>query len=314
MKLPIIISLAAAIVASPLQVSGNGHTHSTVYASIYSPTIPATVTLCGKSIDLDRVDMYERLDRELTAIMYTHGSTLLVIKRANRYFPLLAPILKANGVPSDLLYLACTESLLNPRAISPAKAAGIWQFMPSTAKEYGLEISDEVDERFNIEKETVAACKYFKRALAKFGDWPSVMAAFNGGMGRISSELDAQMGTDAFDLFLTEETQRYPFRVIAYKAILESPASFGFKLAADQLYFPRECTTVEVSGPVEDWAVWAQQYGISYSELRDENPWIRAKKLTNKSGKTYQVRVPTRKSLSRKTQHKPIYNKNWVAR
>lgn len=312
MNRTVLAAVAATVIGAGAYASSPQQ--STLYSSVYSPYIPAKAELCGQSVDLDRVDMYERMDRELTAIIYTHGSTLLVIKRANRYFPQLAPILKRNGVPLDLLYLACTESLLNPRAYSAAKAAGIWQFVPATAKEYGLEVSDEVDERYNIEKETEAACRYFKKALARYGDWPSVMAAFNGGMSRITSELDKQQGDDAFDLFLAEETQRYPFRVMAYKVILENPARYGFKLSADQLYFPRECRTVTVDGPVEDWVAWAEQYGISYAELRDENPWIRAKTLTNKSGKTYTVRIPSRNSLSRSKQARPIYNQNWVTR
>ncbi len=151
------------------------------FAEVYCPEVPASVNLCGKTINLDRSDMYERFDRELSSIVYTHGTTMLIIKRANQYFPELSAILRANGVPNDLLYLACIESSLNTRAYSPAKAAGFWQFIASAAKEYGLEINDEVDERYNIEKSTVAACKYLKKAYARYGDWPSAMAAYNGG-------------------------------------------------------------------------------------------------------------------------------------
>lgn len=144
--------------------------------------------------------MYERFDRELTSLTYTHGNTMLIIKRANRYFPVMAPILKRNGVPLDVLYLACVESSLNPRAYSPAKAAGIWQFIASTAKQYGLEVNDEVDERYDLEKATAAACRYLKKAYEKYGDWPTVFASYNGGMTRISKELEAQGVDNAFDL------------------------------------------------------------------------------------------------------------------
>jgi membrane-bound lytic murein transglycosylase MltF len=146
--------------------------------------VPTKVHICGKEVSLDRVDMFERYDRELTSITYSHGTTTLIIKRANRYFPLLAPILKANDIPLDFLYLACIESSLNPRAYSGAKAAGMWQFLAATAKQYGLEVSDEVDERYDPEKATEAACRYLKAAYQKYGDWPTVMASYNGGMGK----------------------------------------------------------------------------------------------------------------------------------
>lgn len=284
------------------------------FSEVYSPDVPASVKLCGKTVDLDRTDLYERFDRELSSIVYTHGTTMLMIKRANRYFPEMAPILEANGVPSDLLYLACAESSLNPRAYSPAKAAGIWQFIASAAKEYGLEVNDEIDERYNVEKATAAAARYLKKAYNRYGDWPSAMAAYNGGMARIAKELDAQSADTSLDLYLAEETTRYPFRIMAIKTIMENPAAYGFHLRDDQLYQPRRYNTVEVSGPVESWPDWAKAHGISYSILREENPWIRAKKLTNKLGKTYKVRIPTEQSMSRKTAGTKTYNKNWVSR
>ena len=284
------------------------------FSEVYSPDVPATVQLCGKTIDLDRSDLYEKFDRELTSLAYTHGTTMLMIKRANRFFPEMAPILEANGVPSDLLYLACAESSLNPRAYSPAKAAGFWQFIASAAKEYGLEVNDEIDERYNIEKATAAACRYLKKAYNRYGDWPSAMATYNGGMARVAKELDAQGADTSLDLYLAEETTRYPFRIMAIKAIMENPAAYGYHLRDDQLYQPRRYRTVEVSGPVESWPDWAAQQGISYSTLREENPWIRAKQLTNKTGKTYKVKIPTEQSMSRKSAGTRTYNKAWVSR
>lgn len=285
------------------------------FSRVANPKVPSSLTLCGKKIDLDRADMFERYDRELTSLIYTHGNTLLAIKRANRYFPRLAPILKQNGVPSDLLYLAVTESQLNPRAVSSAKAAGLWQFMPSTAREYGLEVGDEVDERYNIEKATAAACRFFKKALARYGgSWTSVMASYNAGMARISNSLNDQLASDALDLWLVEETQRYPFRVMAYKTIMENPGAYGFTLTTDQLYWPREVTEVTVDGPVASWPEWARSHGISYYTLREENPWIRSSKLTNKAGKSYTVRVPKPESLSRSKAAKPVFNTKWVGK
>ncbi|MDE5629926.1 MAG: lytic transglycosylase domain-containing protein [Muribaculaceae bacterium] len=285
-----------------------------VFSRVYNPEVPAKVTLCGKSIDLDRADLYERFDRELTSIVYTHGTTLLMLKRANRYFPEMAAILEANGVPKDLLYLACVESSLNPRAYSPAKAAGFWQFIPSAAKEYGLEVNDEVDERYNLEKSTAAAARYLKKSYNRFGDWPSAMAAYNGGNARITKELDAQGVNTSLDLYLTEETTRYPIRIMAMKTLMENPAAYGFILRDDQLYQPHKYRIVEVNGPVESWPQWAKKQGINYQILREENPWIRAKTLTNKTGKTYKVRIPLAESLKRSTAGKSTYNPAWTKR
>lgn len=293
------------------------HTHhhsekAVTFVSVPNPEVPKTMTFAGEKVDLDREDMYERMDRELTSLVYGHGNTLLTIKRANKYFPVMAPILRANGVPEDLLYLACVESYLNPRAYSGAKAAGIWQFIPATAKQYGLEVSDEVDERYNLEKATAAACRYLKAALARYGKWESVMASYNGGMGRISSELSKQGVDTSYDLYLTDETSRYVFRILAMKAVMENAPTFGFVLRADQLYQPMEYSEVEVSEAVEDWAAWSRERGITYAQLREANPWIRAKSMTNKSGKTYRVKIPVESSLRRSTAHIKVYNPRWI--
>lgn len=311
MKKTLICTIAAAMFAvAPLAAQRS----PIEFSDVYSPQVPASVTLCGEKIDLDPVDRYERLDRELSSIVYTHGTTMLIIKRANRYFPEMSKILKENGVPQDMLYLACVESSLNPRAYSPAKAAGFWQFIASTAKEYGLEVNDEVDERYNIEKATAAAARYLKKAYAKYGNWPSVMAAYNGGMTRITNELDRQNADTSLDLYLVEETTRYPYRIMAMKTVMENAPSYGFHLRDDQLYQPRKYRTVEVNGPVADWAAWAKKQGINYSILREENPWIRSKSLTNKTGKTYKVRVPLAESLSRRAAGTRTFNPAWTDR
>lgn len=304
------LALACFMIASsyaPSFASGRGDV-----SAVVSPTVPKKVKFADKDIPLDRIDMFERLDRELTAMTYTHGNTLLTIKRANRYFPVIMPILKANGVPTDLAYLACIESNLNPRALSGAKAAGLWQFMPATAREYGLEVNDYVDERYNVEKATAAACRYLKNAYNKYGNWESAAASYNGGMGRISSELSSQQQSSAYDLYLTDETSRYMFRLLAMKMILERPSRYGYRLTADQLYQPLETTDVVVDTPVDDWARWAIDHGISYMILRDANPWIRSKSLPNKEGKSYIVKVPVEKTLYRSTQKKHVYNHNWT--
>lgn len=307
---------AAAIVAASATIMVMTESATTnapqAFGTVINPDIPQKMTLCGTTVDLDRTDMYERLDRELTSMAYTHGNTMLVIKRANKLFPCMAPILKKHGVPDDLLYLACIESNLDQRAYSSAKAAGIWQFIPSTATQYGLEVSDEIDERYNIEKETEAACKFLKSSRAKYGNWESAMAAFNGGTGRITKELDAQGVETSFDLHLVSETSRYVFRIMAMKTIMENPRAFGFNLKADQLYQPVKYREVNVSGPVADWPSWASNHGITYAQLVEANPWIRGKKLTNKAGKPYTVKIPTKESLSRSKQTKSLYNPQWV--
>lgn len=289
-------------------------TSEEMFTIVSNPQVPSSMTFAGDKVDFDRIDMYERLDRELTSLTYTHGNTLLMIKRANRFFPILAPILKKNGIPLDILYLACVESTLNIRAYSPAKAAGIWQFIPSTAKQYGLEVNEYVDERYNIEKATEAACRYFKKAYAMYGNWESVAASYNGGTTRISKEMEKQQVGSAYDLYLAEETTRYPFRIMATKLIMENPKNYGFILTPDQLYQPIEYTETTVSEPVEDWPTWAKDHGITFAQLREANPWIRAKSLPNKTGKSYTVKVPKKTSLYRSKSHTKVYNQNWVTK
>lgn len=302
--------LAAFIAAAIFVPTLSGQT----FSDVVNPDVPTSVTFCGDEVDLDRMDMYERFDRELTQMAYSHGNSLLTLKRANRYFPIMEPILKRNGIPEDMLYMACIESTLNPVAVSGAKAAGLWQFMPSTGKEYGLEVNENVDERFHPEKATEAACRYLRNAYAKYGNWESVAASYNGGMGRVSRELGSQMEESAYDLFLNSETSRYMFRLLAMKAFMENPGALGYRLRADQLYQPYEYDIIEVSGPVEDWQVWAKDQGINYMILREHNPWIRSKTLPNKTGKTYQIKIPKEKSMNRSSAKNHVYRKQWVNR
>lgn len=283
------------------------------FSPVYNPEIPDKVKFANQTIDLDRTDLYERFDRELTSMTYTHGNTLLTLKRANRYFPIIIPILREAGVPEDFVYLACIESTLNPLAYSSAKAAGMWQFIPSAAKEHGLEVNDEIDERYNIAKATRAAAKYLKNAYAKYGNWESAAASYNGGQGRITRELQSQGVQTAHDLYLNDETSRYMFRLLAMKYIMENPRAYGFNISPSQLYQPVEGKTVKVSGSVPDWVQWAKEHGLTYAQLREANPWIRAKSLTNKAGKTYDVFIPSQSSLYRSKQQKStVYNPAWT--
>lgn len=277
-----------------------------------NPDVPMAVMIAGEQVLLDRIDMYERLDREMTQIIYGHSNLFLSIKRANRYFPIIVPILRKNGIPEDFAYLAIVESYLSPTARSYAGAVGMWQFLKGTAKQYGLIVNDEVDERYDPAKSTEAACRYLKAAYAKYKHWPTVAASYNAGMGRISKELDRQLADNSFDLYLNEETSRYVFRFIAMKLILEQPKKYGFFITRQQLYQPVRYTEVNVSGSVASWSDWARKHGISYSQLREMNPWIRSPKLVNREKRVYTVKIPKEESLYRSKTEYTVYNENWI--
>ena len=294
------------------EYSKNTTSSSLVFSVTASPDIPMSVTFAGEKVSFDRLDMAERLDRELTGIIYGQTTTELCFKRANRYFPALAKILKEQGVPLDFLYLAVTESSMDYNAYSSAKAAGMWQLLAGTGRDFGLEVSDEVDERFDPEKSTVAACKYLKAAYKKYGHWPTVAASYNAGMQKISGELSKQKVDNSFDLYLVQETSRYVFRIIAYKLVMESPKRYGYRFSRKNLWQPVDYTTVDVSGSVPSWIDWAKGKGITYAQLREANPWIRSTKLTNAGGKTYKVRVPKQNELFRSKRAYSVYNKEWV--
>ncbi len=285
---------------------------SPVFSTTASPDIPMSINFAGETVSFDRLDMAERLDRELTSIIYGQTTTELCFKRANRYFPALAKILKEQGVPLDFLYLAVTESSMDYSAYSSAKAAGMWQLLAGTGRDFGLEVTDEVDERYDPEKSTVAACKYLKSAYKKYGHWPTVAASYNAGMQKISNELSKQRVDNTFDLYLVQETSRYVFRIMAYKLLMESPKRYGYRFSRKNLWQPVDYTTVDVTGSVASWIDWAKDKGLTYAQLREANPWIRSTKLTNASGKTYKVRIPKKSELYRSKRTYSVYNKDWV--
>ena len=285
---------------------------SLVPYTVSALTTPESVTFAEEKIDLTRYDMRERMDRELMAFTYMHATTLITIKRANRYFPVVDPILKANGIPEDFKYLMTIESSLNIRALSASNAAGFWQLLPETAQQFGLEVNDNVDERYNIEKATVAACDYFKQAYRKYGDWVTVAASYNAGQGRISTELEKQMESHAFDLWLNEETSRYIFRLLAIKEVFESPIRFGFVLKAANLYPPIQCEIVVVDSSITDLATFAKEHEISYAQLKEFNLWLRDRMLDNKKGKSYQVLIPDKDDMYYNPEDITPYRKEWV--
>ncbi len=259
-----------------------------------APSVPKMIVFAGDTIRFDRQDIYERMDRELISFTYMHTNSTLMLKRSKRIFAKVVPILRANGVPEDLKYLMAIESNFDPKALSSAGAAGLWQFTKSTAKEYGLEVSSEVDERYHIEKETVAACKYLLKAYDKYGDWMTVAASYNGGQNGISKRIENQRQRKAMDLWLVEETSRYMFRILAAKMFFEDPTSFGFYVREKDKYpvEPKPKETVSVSGPIENLVDFAEEHGIRYATLKGANLWLRDSKLTNKAGKTYEIVIP----------------------
>jgi len=280
-----------------------------------SVNVPDEMTFAGEKIVFDRYDLRERMDRELNSFTYFHSTTLLLFKRANRIFSIIEPILKQQGVPNDIKYIAVIESSLDHRAISPARAVGLWQFMSGTAPGFGLEVSSEVDERYHIEKSTAAACRYLKDAYQKYASWSAAALSYNGGHARITNEFSNQQTNKALDLWLVEETTRYYFRMLAIKTIFENPAQYGFIIRADQLYKPLEFKEVSVSSSIPNLVSFAKEHGLTYAQLKDFNSWLRSDKLTNKSGKTYTILVPTRESLFyRKGEKYKVHDERWVTK
>ena len=255
------------------------------------PRVPDYVVFAGDTVRLDRADLRERMDRELIAFCYSHTNSTLMIKRANRYFPQIEPLLKASGVPDDLKYLMVIESNVDPKAVSSAGAAGFWQFMKETGRGFGLVVNNEVDERYNIAKETEAACQYIKKAYSQFKDWFNVAASYNCGMGGISRRITEQMQESFADLWLPEETSRYVYRILAAKMLFENPSAFGFE-ATERYPYHEPLHTVTISGSISDLAVFARDYGLSYAELKRANLWLRDNKLVNKEMKTYSITIP----------------------
>ena len=246
----------------------------------------------GEEVPTFMADVQERLDKEMITNMNYHTNTTLVIKRANKVFPIIEPILKKYGVPDDFKYLAVIESSL-VNAVSPAGARGVWQFMPATAKEKGMEVSDEVDERYHLEKSTEAACKYLLGAKEKFGSWTLAAASYNGGMNGISKKMEEQQVDNYYDLLLTEETSRYVFRILALKEIMSKSDKYGFSIPKEALYYTIPTKKIVVDSSITDLAKFAKTQGVNYKILKMHNPWIRDKKLTNTSGKKYEIEIPT---------------------
>ncbi|MFY7670176.1 lytic transglycosylase domain-containing protein [Tenacibaculum sp. MEBiC06402] len=253
--------------------------------------VPESMEFAGERVPLEKSDIFERLDRELLVNTYWQSNALLLIKRANKFFPLIEPLLKKYNLPDDFKYLCVAESALI-QVPSYKGAAGYWHFLPSTGREYGLEVNKNVDERYNLELSTKVAAEYLKKSKEKFGSWTLAAAAYNAGNGRISQRLKEQKVTDYYDLLLNVETGRYLFRILALKEIMSHPKKYGFLYEEDDLYTYPKVKEIIIDKPIEDIADFAKQYNITYKELKLVNPWLRETKLNNKSGKEYKIKIP----------------------
>ena len=290
MKRLFVYILLAALLAAPVSACAQVE-YVPGELQFRAPQVPQFIEFAGQTYRFDRPDLYERMDRELIAFTYGHTNSLLMLKRAERMFSIVVPILKKNGVPEDLKYLMAIECNLDPKSVSTAGAAGPWQFLKATGRSYGLEVADEVDERYHIEKSTEAACKYLKEAYAKFGDWMTVAASYNAGQGGISQRVTNQRQKKAMDLFLPAETSRYMFRILTAKFFFENPEAFGFHVE-DSYTYPAVKEVVTVSEPIPNLTDFAEEHGTTYFFLKEANLWLRSDKLTNKASKTYKIVIP----------------------
>jgi len=283
---------------------------------IFNVGMPENVNFCNEDAPLDLYYVRESLDRELTVNTYWHSSTLLLFKRAYRWFPVIEPILKENGVPDDFKYLALIESNLT-NVVSPAGAAGFWQFLKSTGKTYDLEINKMIDERYNLEKATIAACKYINEAHEIYHNWTLAAASFNAGKDRITNALEDQKITNYYDLYLNPETSRYIYRILALKEIHNKPSAYGFYLREKDLYPSIPYYEVDVDTTVTNLVGFANKMDINYKILKEFNPWLRGDNLPNSTEKKYKIKIPKKgylkyDQLSRQIKQKHLIYKDTI--
>lgn len=253
--------------------------------------IPESIDFAGEKVPLDIYYVKEHLEWELTVNTYWHSATLLNLKRSKRWFPIIEPILKKNNIPDDFKYLSMIESNFQ-NVTSPAGAVGFWQFLKGTAKEYGLEVNDEVDERYHVEKSTEAACQYLHKAFEKYQNWTMVAAAYNAGNRGIDRQIERQGEYNYYSLLLNEETERYIFRILALKIIVNNPAQYHFNLSEAEYYQPIPFQIEVVKGSVKSWADFAKERQLSYRLIKEFNPWLRQPDLKNRQKKSYQIKIP----------------------
>jgi membrane-bound lytic murein transglycosylase D len=258
---------------------------------IFVPDAPDKASFCGEEVPLDTYFVKEAFEREIMSATFMHSSTVTMFKRAYRWFPVIEPILKKNGIPDEFKFLAVAESNLG-NVVSPSGAEGFWQFIKPTGLHYGLEINADVDERYNLVKATEAACRYFKDAYSTFKSWTLVAASYNRGMDGIAKALQKQMVSGYYDLYLNDETSRYVFRIIAYKEVYDHPVKYGFYLREQDFYPPIPTRIVAIDSAIPSLPAFAQKMKISYRILRELNPWIQSYTLPNKTKKIYTFLIP----------------------
>ena len=261
----------------------------------YPLTMPEELSFAGEKVPLERWDVKEKFDKELLLNYYNQGNILYLLKLANRNFPIISEKLKANGVPDDFKYLCIAESNMQSWAVSKSGAVGYWQFLDGTASGYGLEVSSQVDQRQDLEKATDAACKYFKQAYSKFGNWTAAAASYNCGQGGYNSQAVFQKTNNYYDLQLPEETNKYILRILTFKYLLENSEDLGFVIKEEEKYEAIPYRSVEVTATINDLAQYAISNGTTYKMLRAMNPWIRGKSLTVKGGRSYTIKLPVQK-------------------
>ena len=309
----LLLGASATFLLSHQAVADDEQPRSAVPSVVTSPQVPSSVDFAGQTFDLRRADLRERMDREILAFTYSHQLTMLMLKRANRIFPIVEPLLKECGVPDDLKYLMVIESNLDPGIVSRAGAAGLWQFMPATGREFGLEVNDNIDERYHIEKSTRAACSYLKKQYRQFGDWMTVAASYNGGPGGVIRKQSAQGVESAMDMFFVEETSRYMFRILTAKLVFSDPRRYGFVLRSEDLYpYVPPKDTITVTTPIPDLTAFARQHGVTFAQLKNENLWLREGSLNNKSGRTYSLKIPDEKALFYNPKETKAHDRRWV--
>jgi len=293
----IIFSLGIFLIVSSLFFAGNDPAEDFPQGyRIIDPEVPGYLVFAGERIPTENYEVKERIEREFIVNTYWHSATMLAIKRANRWFPVIEPILKAHNIPDDFKYLCVAESYLR-NVISPAGATGFWQFMKEAGKKYGLEIRSQIDERYNLGKATVAACNYLKDAYEMFGTWTMAAASYNMGTNGAGNQMHRQKTSNYYNLVLNEETSRYIARIVGLKYIMQNPAKYGFDLKPEELYHPLKYYEVNLDSSVTDFADFAALYDINYKILKMYNPWLRDNYLNNDAGKNYKIKLPEKGTI-----------------
>lgn len=263
---------------------------------IVTPPIPSKLEFAGERVPVENFEVYERIEREFIVNTYFHSLTILAIKRANRWFPVIEPILRRNNVPDDFKYLCITESTLE-NVVSPAGATGFWQFMKDAGEKYGLEINSQIDERYHVEKSTQAACNYLIDAYENYGTWTMAAASYNMGTNGADDQLERQKTDNYYNLVLNFETSRYIARIVAIKYIMQNIRAYGFDIKDEELYKPLKTFEITLDSSVDDFADYSIALGLNYKILKLYNPWLRDNTLTIRDRKVYKIKIPEKGSI-----------------